>query len=171
MLVDLPQRGSDCGKTQRTFNLHATFRVYLMHLEVRSMSEAFRMYLSRPDNDLNCSGPASVRNIAPFRIRPLYLNSVPNEPAHRSPRTQHMLMTLKPSSLKSEVVWERVFPSDNKCSWENRAGQLASCPARFSQLHLASCPARFSQLHLLSDGKTRSCGQLSGSIFPAAFVV
>ena len=28
-------------------------------------------------------------------------------------------------------LWERVFPSDYKCSRENRTGQLASCPARF----------------------------------------
>ena len=39
------QRGRDCGKTQRTFNRHATFTEYPMHPEVRSMSEALRMYL------------------------------------------------------------------------------------------------------------------------------
>ena len=38
------QRGRD-GKTLRTFNRHATFTEYPMHPEVRSMSEALRMYL------------------------------------------------------------------------------------------------------------------------------
>ena len=56
-----------------------------------------------PDDDLSCSGSAHVRNVAPFRMHLLYLNSVPNEPAHRSPRGQHMRMTLKPSSFKSVV--------------------------------------------------------------------
>ena len=46
---------------------------------------------------------ARVRKVAPFRIRLWYSNSVPNEPAHRSPREQHMRMTLKPSSFKSVV--------------------------------------------------------------------
>ena len=93
----------DCDETARTFNQHTTFRVYLLHPEVRSMSKAFRMYLLHPDDDLSCSGSARVRNVAPFRMLLLYLNSVPNEPAHRSPRGQHMRMTLKPSSFKSVV--------------------------------------------------------------------
>jgi len=59
--------------------------------------------MMHPDDDLSCIGPARVRNVAPFRIRLWYSNSVPNEPAHRSPRNQHMRMTLKPNSLKSEV--------------------------------------------------------------------
>ena len=41
-----------------TFNRHVTFRVYLLHQEVRSMSKAFRMYLLHPDDDLSCSGSA-----------------------------------------------------------------------------------------------------------------
>jgi hypothetical protein len=97
------QRGRDCDETARTFNRHATFRVYLLHPEVRSMSEAFRMHLLHPDDDLSCSVSARVRKVAPFRIRLWYSNSVPNEPAHRSPREQHMRMTLKPSSFKSVV--------------------------------------------------------------------
>jgi hypothetical protein len=76
------QRGRDCGKTPSTFNRHATFKMYPMHPEVRSMSEAFGMYLWHPDDDLSCSGPARVRNVAPFRIRLWYSNSVTNEPAH-----------------------------------------------------------------------------------------
>jgi hypothetical protein len=40
------------------YNRHVTFRVYLLHPEVRSMSESFRMYLLHPDEDLSCSGPA-----------------------------------------------------------------------------------------------------------------
>ena len=51
-------RGRDCGETPRTFNRHVTFRVYLLHQEVRSMSKAFRMYLLHPDDDLSCSGSA-----------------------------------------------------------------------------------------------------------------
>ena len=35
-----------------------TFRVYLLHLEVSSMSKAFRMYLLHPDDDLSCGGSA-----------------------------------------------------------------------------------------------------------------
>jgi len=52
------QRGRDCGETPRTFNRHVTFRVYLLHPEVRSMSKAFRMYLLHPDDDLSCGGSA-----------------------------------------------------------------------------------------------------------------
>jgi hypothetical protein len=47
------QRGRDCDATARTFNRHATFRVYLLHPEVRSMSEAFRMYLLYSNTVLN----------------------------------------------------------------------------------------------------------------------
>jgi hypothetical protein len=57
------QRGRDCDVTARTFNRHATFRVYLLHPEVRSMSEAFRMYLLHSDADLSCSGPARARTV------------------------------------------------------------------------------------------------------------
>jgi hypothetical protein len=89
------QRGRDCDETARTFNRHVTFRVYLLHPEVRSMSESFRMYLLHPNEDLSCSGPVRARNVAPFRMHLLYSNSVPNEPAHSSPREQHMRMTLK----------------------------------------------------------------------------
>jgi hypothetical protein len=67
------------------------------------MSEAFRMYLLHSDEDLSCIGPARARNVAPFRMHVLYFNSVPNEPAHRSPREEHMRMTLKPSSFKLMV--------------------------------------------------------------------
>ena len=63
------QRGRDCGETPRTFNRHVTFRVYLLHPEVRSMIEAFRMHLLHPDDDLSCSVSARVRKVAPFRIR------------------------------------------------------------------------------------------------------
>ena len=63
------QRGRDCDETARTFNRHATFRVYLVHPEVRSMSEAFRMHLLHPDDDLSCSVSARIRTVAPFRIR------------------------------------------------------------------------------------------------------
>jgi len=49
-----------------------------VHPEVRSMSAAFRMYLLHLDNDLSCSGPARARNVAPFRMHLLYLNSVPD---------------------------------------------------------------------------------------------
>ena len=73
------QRGRDCDETARTCNPHATFRVYLLHPEVRSMSEAFRMYLLHSNKDLSCSGPARARNVAPFRMHLLYLNSVPND--------------------------------------------------------------------------------------------
>jgi hypothetical protein len=97
------QRGRDCGETPRTFNRHVTFRVYLLHPEVRSMSKAFRMYLLHPDDDLSCSGSARVRKVAPFRIRLWYSNSVPNESVHRSPHEQHMRMILKPSSFKLMV--------------------------------------------------------------------
>ena len=45
----------------------------------RSMSEVFRMYLLHSNKDLSCSGPARARNVAPFRMHLLYLNSVPNE--------------------------------------------------------------------------------------------
>ena len=73
MLVDLPcsagviaarlrarstESGSDYGETARTFNRNATFRVYLVHPKVRSMSAAFRVYLLHLDNDLSCSGSA-----------------------------------------------------------------------------------------------------------------
>jgi hypothetical protein len=85
------------------FSRNASFRVYLGNPVVRSMCEAFRMNLLHLDNNRSCSSPAHVRNVALFRMHLLYLNSVPNEPAHRSPRKQHMCMTLKPSSLKSEV--------------------------------------------------------------------
>ena len=43
------------------------------------MSEVFRMYLLHSNKDLSCSGPARARNVAPFRMHLLYLNSVPNE--------------------------------------------------------------------------------------------
>jgi hypothetical protein len=69
----------------------------------------------------------------------------PEEPERRTACAKRGTMSPRPPKW---FLWERVFPSDYKCSRENRAGQLASCPARFSRLH-----------------------QLSGSTFPAAFVV
>jgi hypothetical protein len=77
-------------RDSHTFNRNTTFRVYLVHLEVRSMIAAFRMYLLHLDNDLSCSGPARARNVAPFRMHLLYLNSVPDESAHRSPREEQV---------------------------------------------------------------------------------
>ena len=53
--------GRDCGETPLTFKRHVTFRVYLLHPEVRSMSKAFRMYLLHPDDDLSCSGLSPTR--------------------------------------------------------------------------------------------------------------
>ena len=80
------QRGRDCGETACTFSRNATFRAYLVGPKVRSMSLAFRTYLLRLDNDLSCIGSAHARSVAPFRMHLLHLNSVPDEPAHRSPR-------------------------------------------------------------------------------------
>ena len=104
MLVDLP-----CGADAIAARLHAhvsqnaTFRVYLLRSKVRSMSAAFRMYLLHVDNDLRCIGSACSRSVAPFGMHLLHLNSVPDEPAHRSPREEHMRMTMKPSSFESEI--------------------------------------------------------------------
>ena len=85
-------RGGDYGETSRTFSRNVTFRVYLVRPKVRSMSAAFRMYLLHLDNDLSCIGSARARSVAPFRMHLLYLNSVPDKPAHRSPREGRRLL-------------------------------------------------------------------------------
>ena len=112
------QRGRNCGETPRTFKRHVPFRVYLLHLEVRSMRKAFRMYLSHPDDDLSCSGPARVLNVAPFRIRLWYSNSVRSDLCAGSLGKQHMRMTLKPNSLKSKVGIRVRTPTPVTALWK-----------------------------------------------------
>ena len=71
-------------RTVVAYQIRETLRTVVAYL--RSMSAAFRMYLLHLDNDLSCIGSARARSVAPFRMHLLYLNSVPDEPAHRSPR-------------------------------------------------------------------------------------
>jgi hypothetical protein len=74
-------------------------------------------------------------------VRPDHVSPEPEEPERRTALAKRGTMSPRPPKW---FLWELVFPSDYKCNRKNRAGQLASCPARF----LTSCPARFSRLHL-----------------------
>jgi len=75
------QRGRDWGEPVRICSRNATFRVYLVHPEVRNMSEAFREYLLHLDDSRSCSGPALTSDAATSRMYLLHLDSMRNESA------------------------------------------------------------------------------------------
>jgi hypothetical protein len=78
----------------RVCSREAMFRVYLVHLSVRSMSKTFRVYLLNLSDSRNCHGQARTSDAATFRMYLLHLDSMRNEHARRLIHKQPMYMAL-----------------------------------------------------------------------------
>ena len=79
----------------------------------------------------------------------------PEEPERRTACAKRGTMSPRPPKW---FLWERVFPSDYKCSRENRAGQLASCPARLG------CVCVCARAHARASVCVRVCEYLRGVV-------
>ena len=73
------QHKRDWSEPVRIYSQNATFRVHLVHPDVRSMSETFRVYLLHLNDSHSCNGPACTSDAATFRMYLLHLDSMRNE--------------------------------------------------------------------------------------------
>ena len=95
----------DWSRPVRMCSRDATFRVYLVHPDMRSMSETFRVYLLHLNDGRSCHGQARTSDARTFRMYLLHLDSMRNEHARRSTHKQPMCMVLTVIQTQSSCLY------------------------------------------------------------------